>query len=129
MLAHENGTIDASGHEKLTPSSLLIISVLLVSTFVVFLNETILGVALPKIMESLNIQASTGQWLNTCYMLTMAIVIPTTGYLQQRFTTRSLFLLAMGSFLVGTLLGALAPTFTILLLARIAQAAGSAIMF
>ena len=108
---------------------MLIISILLISTFVVFLNETLLGVALPVIMQELNIAATVGQWLNTAFMLTMAVVIPTTGYLQQRFSTRTLYMAAMTAFVVGTLLGALSPNFEILLLGRIVQAMGSAIMF
>lgn len=107
----------------------MIISILLISAFVVFLNETLLGVALPIIMQDLSITASVGQWLNTAFMLTMAVVIPTTGYLQQRFPTRVLYMAAMTAFVIGTLLGALSPTFEILLLGRIVQAMGSAIMF
>lgn len=107
----------------------MIIAILLISTFVVFLNETLLGVALPIIMQDLKIAATVGQWLNTAFMLTMAIVIPTTGYLQQRFSTRTLYVAAMTAFVVGTLFGALSPNFEILLLGRIVQASGSAIMF
>ncbi|MEK7663044.1 MAG: hypothetical protein AAB357_02580 [Actinomycetota bacterium] len=51
--------------DKLDPRHKVILGVIMVSTFVVFLNETALGVALPQIMEQLNIQPSTGQWLNT----------------------------------------------------------------
>jgi DHA2 family lincomycin resistance protein-like MFS transporter len=93
------------------------------------LNETLLGVALPAIMQDLNITASVGQWLNTAYMLTMAIVIPITGYLQQRFSTRALYVAAMAAFVLGTLLGAISPNFEILLLGRIVQASGAAVMF
>lgn len=114
---------------KLAPESVLIISILLISAFVCFLNETLLGVALPAIMQDLNITASVGQWLNTAYMLTMAIVIPVTGYLQQRFSTRTLYIVAMSAFVLGTLLGALSPNFEMLLLGRIVQASGAAVMF
>lgn len=114
---------------KLAPESVLIISILLISAFVCFLNETLLGVALPAIMQDLNITASVGQWLNTAYMLTMAIVIPVTGYLQQRFSTRALYIAAMSAFVLGTLLGALSSNFEMLLLGRIVQASGAAVMF
>ena len=129
MLQHENGPIDSTGQEKLARSSFVIIAILIVATFVVNLNETILGVALPKVMGDLKIQPSTGQWLNTSYLITMAVVIPVTGFLQQRFSTRALYSAAMLAFSVGTLIGGIAPTFEILLVARIFQAAGSAVMF
>ena len=76
---------------------------LLVATFVVILNETIMGVALPRLMVDLGVTPRTGQWLSTAFMLTMAVVIPTTGFLLQRLTTRTVFRLAMGLFTAGTL--------------------------
>ena len=113
---------------KLDPRSRLILTVLLISAFVVFLNETILNVAIPQIMDQLGITANTGQWLTTAYLLTMAIIIPITGFLLQRFTTRVMYITAMATFSMGTLIAALAPDFSTLLIGRIVQAAGTAIM-
>jgi DHA2 family lincomycin resistance protein-like MFS transporter len=101
---------------------------MLVATFVVFLNETIIGVAIPRLMEDLHITPSTAQWLSTAFMLTMAVVIPTTGWLMQRLNTRTVFILAMCLFTLGTLVAAVAPGFGILLVGRIIQASGTAIM-
>jgi DHA2 family lincomycin resistance protein-like MFS transporter len=105
-----------------------VIITLLVATFVVILNETIMGVALPRLMADLNVTPRTGQWLSTAFMLTMAVVIPTTGFLLQRLTTRTVFRLAMGLFCAGTLLAAVSPGFWLLLPARIVQASGTAVM-
>ena len=106
----------------------LAISILLVSTFVVILNETIMSVAVPQLMDDLGIQASAAQWLTTAFLLTMAIVIPITGFLLQRFSTRSVFIAAMSLFSAGTLIAAIAPGFEVLLVARVVQAMGTAIM-
>jgi MFS transporter, DHA2 family, lincomycin resistance protein len=106
----------------------LVIGLLLVSAFVVILNETIMGVALPRLMDDLDISAATGQWLTTGFLLTMAVVIPITGFLLQRFNTRPVFVWAMGLFSAGTLIAVLAPGFGMLLLGRIVQASGTAIM-
>ena len=114
--------------DKLDPRHKVILGVIMVSTFVVFLNETALGVALPQIMEQLNIQPSTGQWLNTAYMLTMAVIIPTTGFLLQRFSTKPMYIAAMSFFTAGTLVAALSQDFLVLLIGRILQASGTAIM-
>jgi DHA2 family lincomycin resistance protein-like MFS transporter len=105
-----------------------IIGTLLVAAFVVILNETIMGVALPRLMADLSVSARTGQWLTTAFMLTMAIVIPTTGFLLQRLSTRTVFGLAMSLFSAGTLLAAVSPGFWLLLPARIIQASGTAVM-
>jgi DHA2 family lincomycin resistance protein-like MFS transporter len=106
----------------------LVLGLLLVSAFVVILNETIMGVALPHLMDDLDITASAAQWLTTAFMLTMAVVIPITGFLLQRFNTRPVFIAAMSLFSIGTLIAAIAPGFEILLVGRIVQAMGTAIM-
>jgi DHA2 family lincomycin resistance protein-like MFS transporter len=106
----------------------LVIGLLLVSAFVVILNETIMGVAQPRLMEDLGITYSSVQWLTTAFLLTMAVVIPTTGFLLKRFSTRTIFLTAMTLFSIGTLVCATAPGFGILLAGRITQASGTAIM-
>jgi DHA2 family lincomycin resistance protein-like MFS transporter len=92
------------------------------------LNETIMGVALPRLMGDLHISPRTVQWLTTAFMLTMAVVIPTTGFLLQRISTRTVFRLAMGLFCTGTLLAAVSPGFWLLLPARVIQASGTAVM-
>jgi len=106
----------------------LVITLLLISTFVVILNETIMGVAIPQLMKDLRITAGAAQWLTGAFMLTMAVVIPITGFLLQRFNTRTVFIAAMSLFSAGTLFAALAPGFELLVLARIVQASGTAIM-
>ena len=116
-------------HEKLDRKSAVIIGTLLVTAFIGMLNETALGVALPQVMKELQIPESTGQWLNTAFMLTVAIVIPTTGYLQVRFSRRRLFLYGMGAFTIGTLVCAIAPAFAFLVIGRVIQAAGAGLMF
>ncbi|MEB4613628.1 DHA2 family efflux MFS transporter permease subunit [Leucobacter sp. M11] len=102
--------------------------VLLVGAFVMILNETVMGVALPRLMDDLGITPGTGQWLTTGFLLTMAIVIPVTGMLIIRVPTRTLFLAATTLFTLGTLLAATAPGFPQLLAGRVVQASGTAII-
>ncbi len=106
----------------------LIINLLIISAFVVILNETVMGVAIPHLMVDLGITALAAQWLTTAFLLTMAVVIPTTGFLIQRISTRHLYVIAMGLFVAGTAIAAIAPGFEVLLLGRIVQAGGTAIM-
>ncbi|MBB5953867.1 DHA2 family lincomycin resistance protein-like MFS transporter [Saccharothrix tamanrassetensis] len=112
----------------LSRSDRLVIGVLLVATFVVILNETIMSVALPVLLTDLHVTAAVGQWLTAGFLLTMSVVIPITGYLIQRVPTRVLYGVAMSLFSAGTLLAALAPGFPVLLTARVVQACGTAIM-
>jgi DHA2 family lincomycin resistance protein-like MFS transporter len=89
---------------------------LVLATFVVILNETIMVNAIPRLMVELDITARSAQWLSTAFMLTMAVVIPVTGWFLQRVTTRQAFATAMTVFLVGTALAAVAPVFWVLLM-------------
>ena len=75
----------------LTREQSRVIWLLLAAAFVAILNETTMGVAIPHLMVDLGITALQAQWLTTSFMLTMAIVIPITGFLLRRFTTRAMF--------------------------------------
>lgn len=106
----------------------LVIALLLVSTFVVMLNETIMSIAIPHLMVDLGVTASAAQWLTTAFLLTMAVVIPVTGFLLQRINTRPIFILAMSVFSIGTAICALSPGLELLIVGRVVQATGTAIM-
>src|SRR5690625_468217 len=105
-----------------------VIGILSVAAFVVILNETIMSVALPRLMDEFNITEATVQWVTTAFMLTMAVVIPTTGWILTRFHLRNVYVVAMLIFTAGTLVAALAPTFLVLVMGRVVQAIGTAIM-
>ncbi len=104
------------------------IAILFIGAFVAILNETLLNVALPSIMEEFNVNATTVQWLSTGYMLINGILIPASAFFIQRFSDKKLFITAMLLFTLGTLLASIAPAFGVLLGARMIQASGSAIM-
>src|SRR3546814_1598887 len=87
-----------------------------------------MGVAIPRLIIDLYITAVAAQWLTTSFMLTMAVVIPITGFLLQKFTTRQVFIAAMSLFSLGPLVAFLSPGFPALVTARVIQASGTAIM-
>jgi DHA2 family lincomycin resistance protein-like MFS transporter len=105
-----------------------VVRLLVLATFVVILNETIMINAIPRLMDSMHITEQSAQWVSTAFMLTMAAVIPVTGWFLQRVTTRQAYAIAMGVFIAGTALSAVAPSFEVLLLGRIVQAVGTAVM-
>ncbi|MBB6674975.1 DHA2 family efflux MFS transporter permease subunit [Cohnella nanjingensis] len=105
-----------------------IVFALIIGAFVAILNETLLGNALPDLVEAFNVPYSTIQWLTTAYMLVIGVLVPITAMLQQWFTTRQMFLAAMGLFFAGTVISAAAPEFGVLLTGRIVQAMGTGLM-
>lgn len=110
------------------PRESRVIWLLLAAAFVAILNETTMGVAIPHLIDDLGITALAAQWLTTAFMLTMAVVIPVTGFLLRRFTTRTMFVAAMTLFSAGTLIALLAPGYEVLVVARVVQASGTAVM-
>ena len=105
-----------------------LVAVLISGAFIAILSQTLLSTALPPIMKDLHLSANTAQWLTSAVLLTVGIMVPITAFLIGKFTTRQLFLAAMGSFACGTLLSAMAPNFELLLTGRIFQAAGAGVM-
>lgn len=117
-----------AGLTSIRPEESRVIWLLLAAAFVAILNETTMGVAIPHLIGDLGISAIQAQWLTTAFMLTMAVIIPTTGFLLARLTTRQAFIWAMSLFSLGTLIALCAPGYEVLVLARVVQASGTAIM-
>ena len=103
----------------------LILAAAAMGAFLATFNETFFNVALVPIMNDLSVSASTAQWLVTANMLVAAVCVPIAGFLYRMMSTRTLYLLATGSLILGSLVGYLAPNFTVLLIARIIQAVGA----
>lgn len=106
----------------------MIIAILIVGNFLALINETVMNVALPKMIEDFNVSANTAQWMSTGYMLMIGIAVPVTAFFMQRFTTRQLFLTAMSLFTAGTLLAGIAPVFPLVLTGRIIQGSGTGLI-
>ena len=117
--------LDARPTGRRTPT---VIRLLVLATFVVILNETIMINAIPRLMVDMKVSDRTAQWVSTAFMLAMAALIPITGWFLQRVTTRRAYGLAMGVFLTGTTIAAIAPDFAVLLVGRVVQAGGTAVM-
>ncbi|MGG6795781.1 UNVERIFIED_CONTAM: DHA2 family efflux MFS transporter permease subunit [Streptococcus canis] len=96
--------------------------------FVALLNQTLLTTALPGIMASFNLSLDRAQWLTTIFMLVNGIMIPISAYYTTRFSSKKLYVTAIGLFILGTVLCLAAPYFWVLLLGRAVQAVGAGIL-
>ena len=105
----------------LTRKQISTVAVLLIGTFVVVLNQTLLSPALASIMRDLSIDAPTVQWVMSIYSLVEAVVIPLSAFLIGRFSTRQLFITGLIIFTAGSLLCAFSPGFIFLLLGACAR--------
>lgn len=106
----------------------ILLTILIFGCFLSTLNQTLLNVALSSLMDVFDVTATTVQWISTGFMLVNGILIPITAYLMKRFTTRQLFISAMSFLLIGSIICAAAPSFSLLLVGRMIQAAGAGII-
>ncbi len=106
----------------------ILLLVLIAGCFLSTLNQTLLNVAMSKLMEVFDVTATTVQWLATGFMLVNGVLVPITAFLMKRFTTRQLFISSMIFLLIGTLLCAGAINFGMLLTGRMIQAIGAGII-
>ena len=102
-------------------------AVLLAGCVLVVLNYTLLAPALPVIMREMSVSETTVQWLTSIYAMVEAVIIPMNAFLLGRFSVRKLFGGAFVLFTAASALAAVAPTFEVLLLARVLQATATGV--
>ncbi len=94
----------------------------------IFLDSTILPIALPTIQKDLNIPQGVLQWIINAYTLGMATFVITGGKLGDRFGHRKIFCLGMCLFAFSSLIGGFAPSMMFLIYSRTLQGIGAAFM-
>lgn len=119
-------TVDIKEIHKNPPYAM--IAILFFGAFIAFLNNTLLNVALPAIMDEFSVPPAIVQWLTNGYMLVTGILVPASAFFIQRFTNRAIFFSAMSLFTLGTALAAFSPSFGFLIAGRMIQASGSGLM-
>lgn len=106
-------------------------TVLLIVASAMFMEQldgTVLATALPAMARSFNADPLHMNVALTSYLLTLAMFIPASGRIADRFGSRSVFRAAIGLFTLGSILCAQAPTLWALVAARMLQGAGGAMM-
>jgi MFS transporter, DHA2 family, multidrug resistance protein len=97
----------------------------MLGTFMAVLDSTIVNVSLPKIMSSFGVGLDTIQWVITAYMLAMAAMLPTSGWLADKFGYKKTYFFGLFLFTFGSLLCGLSNNETMLILSRIIQGLGA----
>ena len=97
-------------------------------TFFGLLCSTLMNIALPTFMNVFHISEAQVQWVTNGYMLVNALMIPVSSFLIKRFPFKNLFIIFSGIFLLGTIIGAIAWSFNLVVIARMIQALGAGMM-
>lgn len=102
--------------------------VVIVSSFMVMLDTTVVNIALPRIMTVFGTDVHSSQYVLTGYMLALAVIMPATGYLTDTFGTKRIFLLSIFFFTAGSLLCASSWNVPSLVFFRLLQGLGGGML-
>ncbi len=97
----------------------------MLGTFIAVLDATIVNVALPKIMATFGVGLDKIEWVITAYMLAMAVALPTSGWLADKYGYKRLYFLGLLLFTLGSFLCGRASDENMLILSRIVQGFGA----
>ncbi len=102
--------------------------VVIVGSFMVMLDTTIVNIALPRITNVFGVSVDQSQLILTGYMLALAVVMPAAGYLTDTFGTKRVYLLVMGLFTIGSALCGMAWDINSLVVFRVIQGLGGGML-
>ncbi|MDD1659790.1 MAG: DHA2 family efflux MFS transporter permease subunit [Methanomicrobiales archaeon] len=113
---------------RISPPDLLIVLVIALGAFMASLDVTIVNIALPAIAASLDIPTSAVSWVITSYLIVMVSLLLAASRLGDREGYRKVFLLGFALFTLGSLLCGISGSLSMLVLFRMLQAAGGAMI-
>ena len=100
----------------------------MLGTFTAVLDATVVNTGLPKIMASLGVGLDKIQWVITGYMLAMAVMLPTSGWLGDKFGFKRMYFIGLFLFTAGSMLCSLSVHENMLITSRIVQGLGAGII-
>src|SRR5665647_1173392 len=119
---------DSHFHPKSPNYKWFVLGNVMLGTFMAVLDSTIVNVSLPKIMSSFGVGLSTIQWVITAYMLSMAVMLPTTGWLADKFGYKRIYFWGLLLFTLGSLPCGMSNDESSLIISRIIQGLGAGLI-
>jgi DHA2 family multidrug resistance protein len=103
----------------------LVVIAVMSGAFLVVLDTTVVNVALPKIMAAFGVNVDKIEWIVTAYMIAMAIMMPSVGWLSARIGNKTLFMASLIIFTAASCLSGAAWNVDVLIIFRIFQGVGA----
>jgi EmrB/QacA subfamily drug resistance transporter len=114
--------------QKQVPYKWLIATAFVIGLFMDFMDATIVNVALPTLGRQFHAGNTTVEWVVLGYLLSLAVWIPASGWIGDRFGTKKTFMFALAVFTLGSALCGFAPTLGALIVFRIVQGVGGGML-
>jgi EmrB/QacA subfamily drug resistance transporter len=114
----------SAADNKLSPQVRRTAVVVVLGTIMAILDTTIVAVALPTLAKDFHVSVSTIQWVTTGYLLSLAVVIPLSGWAMHRFGGKPVYMVSLILFVLGSVLCGLSWSATALIAFRILQGFG-----
>jgi MFS transporter, DHA2 family, multidrug resistance protein len=118
-----------SGNSAFHPKHLnykwFLLANVMLGTFMAVLDATIVNVGLPKIMASFGVGLDKIEWVITAYMLAMAVALPTSGWLADKFGYKRLYFIGLFLFTLGSMLCGRSTDENMLIFSRVIQGLGA----
>jgi MFS transporter, DHA2 family, multidrug resistance protein len=112
-------------HPKHLSYKWFLLANVMLGTFMAVLDATIVNVGLPKIMASFGVGLDKIEWVITAYMLAMAVMLPTSGWLADRFGYKRIYFMGLLLFTLGSALCGMSSNEDMLIISRIIQGLGA----
>ncbi len=106
-------------------SKWLILATVIIGTFLGRIDQTIVGLGLPKIMDEFSITVSQAGWISTAYILANAIFVPVWGKLGDTIGRKKVYILGFTIFIFGSVLAGLSWNLSSMIVFRVIQAIAS----
>ncbi len=119
---------DASFHPRHESYKWWLLCNVMIGTFMAVLDATIVNVGLPKIMAAFGVGLDTIEWVLTAYMLAMAVMLPTSGWLADKFGYKRIYFLGLLLFTAGSAFCGVSQTENVLIIARVIQGLGAGML-
>lgn len=122
------GTTGSGRGEPFSPQLRRSVVVVMVGSWLVFTDSTVVNVAVESIADDLTTNLASVQWAVTGYLLSLAAVLPATGWAARRFGPSRVYVAGLSVFTVSSAVAALAPTVGVLVAARVGQGIGGGVI-
>lgn len=112
-------------HPKHQSYKWFLLANIMLGTFMAVLDATIVNVGLPKIMASFGVGLDKIEWVITAYLLAMAVALPTSGWLADKFGYKKLYFIGLFLFTLGSMLCGRSSDENLLIVSRVIQGLGA----